>query len=220
MIFVPSSGVNDWRSRLADPVKHWRVGYSAYATAHSWEDADGLPPEIARILGVDATMLFATPEHKVPLPGGSRDSQCDVFALARARGRLVALAVEAKVGEPFGPTVEEWFETPSAGKKERLAAICGCLGLDYPPVGHLRYQLLHRTAAAVMEARRFGADVAAMIVQSFSPTAAWFEDFKTFAELFAVDVVKDTRMTATLPGGMELVLGWASGDPKYLVERS
>ena len=40
------------------------------------------------------------------------------------------------------------------------------LGIDTPPAPSLRYQLFHRTAAAVIEARRFGTDAAAMVVHS------------------------------------------------------
>jgi hypothetical protein len=49
-IYVPSSGCNDWQRLLADPEKHWRPGFSAFATARAWEAADGLPPEIAELL--------------------------------------------------------------------------------------------------------------------------------------------------------------------------
>src|SRR5947207_10981453 len=49
-IVVPTHGVQDWQERLADPTKHWRTGYSARALAHAWEEATGLPPEIATLL--------------------------------------------------------------------------------------------------------------------------------------------------------------------------
>lgn len=77
------------------------------AAALSWEAAKGVPPEIAELLGGSAELLLAIPEHKVSLPGGSRESQCDVFALVRTFGETMAIAVEAKVSEPFGPTVGE-----------------------------------------------------------------------------------------------------------------
>ncbi len=105
-ILVPTQSPEDWCHLLADPDKHWRAGYSALSAAISWETAHGLPPEIALLLGPDAELLLAIPEHKVAMPGKGRDSQCDVFALVKAGGQTiaVAVAVEAKVAEPFGPT--------------------------------------------------------------------------------------------------------------------
>ena len=69
-IYLPSRGVQDWRALLADPEKHWRVGYSAMTLALSWEAAGGLPPEIAAMfgaLGPDPELLVGLPEHKISL---------------------------------------------------------------------------------------------------------------------------------------------------------
>jgi len=216
-IFRPTCGLADWRAGLADPDKHWRAGYSAMSTAQSWEAADGaLPSEIARLLGQSPEVLFAIPEHKVPLPGGRRDSQCDVFALVREGSRTISLAVEAKVAEPFGETVGVWLAGASPGKRERLAALCDWLGLPCPPPETLRYQLLHRTGAAIAEARRFGLTDAAMIVQSFSPEARWLSDFEDFATALGIDAGHDRAGSAVLPDGMTLTLGWAQGDAHFL----
>ena len=71
---------------------------------------------------------------------------------------------------------------PSIGKTERLAALCELLGLEACPVD-IRYQLLHRTAAAIIEAEKFDAKHVGMIVHSFSPTRRWFSEFSQFAIL-------------------------------------
>lgn len=78
-ILVPTLGADDWRRFLADPEKHWKRGYSAMAAALSWEAANGVPPEISELFGGSLELLLAIPEHKVALPGGGRESQCDVF---------------------------------------------------------------------------------------------------------------------------------------------
>lgn len=200
MILIPSKGPADWQQFLADPAKQWRAGYSAHACAHSWEQADGLPPEIARALGGNAELLLAIPEHKVALPGRGAASQCDVFALVRTDTGLCATAVEAKVDEPFGPTLGEWLRDASPGKHQRLTGLLNLLGLAMPPPD-IRYQLIHRTAAAVIEARRFTAPRAAMLVQSFSPTARWREDFQSFQALFP---------DAAAPAGIALTLAWVT----------
>lgn len=219
-IYIPTRSPEDWRALLADPRKHWRPGYSAVATARAWEAASAapgrLPPEIAEILGPGAELLLAIPEHKVPLPGGGRPSQCDVFALARQGGAVVALAVEGKVNEPFDRTLGDWMGEGTPGKRARLEALCGLIGCGVPP-RELRYQLFHRTAAAVIEARRFGADRAAMIVQSFSPEHRWFEDFAAFCAFLGTGTSERGRGHALpLPDGMTLTLGWATGAKAFL----
>lgn len=215
-ILIPSRGPEDWKRFLADPEKQWKRGFSAMAAALSWEASNGLPTEIAEVLGADAELLLAIPEHKVALPGGRRESQCDVFALVRQGERTTALAVEGKVNEPFGPTVQEWLVNASTGKRERLRFISEVLGLKSAPPGSIRYQLLHRTAAAVVEAGRFKTDGVAMIVHSFSQEHRWFEDFAAFTEMLGVEAKRSEGLACRLPTGKTLTLGWATGSPSFL----
>lgn len=215
-ILIPTVGPNDWQRFLADPEKQWKRGYSAMATALSWEAANGLPPEIADLLGGAPELLLAIPEHKVALPGGRRESQCDVFALVRISDETIAIAIEAKVNEPFGPTIGEWMVNASKGKVERMRFICDLLGLNALPPEELRYQLFHRTAAAVLEAKRFKTDRAAMVVQSFSQEHRWFEDFAAFAAMFGLQAKKGQSLNYDLPSGMPLTLGWVVGSEAFL----
>jgi hypothetical protein len=115
-ILIPSGGAEGWRRLLAESEKHRRSGYSAKALARCWEAADGSPPSVQALFdsarleelhGLE--MLLGIPEHRVPLPGGRRASQTDLFVLARANEGLAAIAVEGKVAEPFGPLVREWI---------------------------------------------------------------------------------------------------------------
>jgi hypothetical protein len=207
-ILIPSRGAEDWQRLLAEPAKHWRSGYSAKALAHCWEAADGFPPSVQAIFdgsrfeafhGLE--LVLGIPEHRVPLPGGRRASQTDLFVLARANDGLVAIAVEGKVAEPFGPLVREWIAptpsfvegepdvAPSEGKRERLAFLSSSLGLAADDVADARYQLVHRSVSALIEARRFAARHAVMLVHSFS------ERDDSFVPLY---------------------LGWATGDRTYL----
>jgi hypothetical protein len=120
--------------------------------------------------------------------------------------------VEGKVSEPFGPLVSEWFQNPSEGKKERLAFLCKTLGLDEEQVQSIRYQLLHRTASAVIEAERFNAKHALMLVHSFSSTSEWFDDFKAFARLFDAEADLDQLLQAGRLSDIDLYLGWIKGE--------
>ncbi|WEZ81973.1 hypothetical protein P6U16_11985 [Rhizobium sp. 32-5/1] len=215
-IFVPSAGPPDWQKLLAEPEKQWRSGYSAKTLAHSWHASDGLPPEVAAFFPAPCELLLAIPEYRVPLAGGGRDSQNDVFLLLRYNDRTCAATIEGKVSEPFGPTLGEWLATPSKGKAIRLQAICDLLGLGNPLPLHIRYQLLHRAASAVIESQRFKTDEAAMIVHSFSPTKLWFDDFANFCGLFHKAVKPDEGAIVTCGSAQPLRLGWATGDPIFL----
>jgi hypothetical protein len=214
-VLVPLRKPSDWKALLGDPDRHWRAGYSAMATASSWLAAEGLPPEIKVVFGPAADLLLAIPEHRVPMPGRGADSQCDVFALVRSEGQTHAVAIEAKVHESFDKTLAEWQSDGSPGKTRRLEGICAILGCSKPP-GHLRYQLFHRTAAAVVEARRFSTEGAAMIVQSFAPDHRWSEDFMEFSEFLGARASPGNPATLTRDDGLFLRLAWVSGDPRFL----
>ncbi|MCA1795546.1 MAG: hypothetical protein LC660_17055, partial [Desulfobacteraceae bacterium] len=134
-IYIPAKGPEDWARLLADPVKHWRTGYSARTLAYSWQSADGFPAEIKAAFSEneflsDIQLLIAIPEHKVPLVGGSTPSQNDIWALARTSSGLVSIALEGKVSEPFGPTLSEWLAGGSQGKVARLAFLRRELNLN------------------------------------------------------------------------------------------
>lgn len=217
-LLLPSTGPDDWKQFLAQPDLHWQKGYSARTLAHAWEAQNSWPPEIAAMIeaAVGPTeLLFGTPEHKTPLPGGSRESQSDVFALGRHHGGLIACTIEGKVNEPFGPTVVQQMLGASPGKQERLAFLLAALGLS-GDVDHVHYQLLHRTVAALIEARRFAAAEAAMIVHSFSSEQRWFDAFARFAALFGKNVEAGQPVRISVPGEIGLYIGWAHGDLRFL----
>jgi hypothetical protein len=218
--------VASWAAGLADPEKQWRTGFSAKTLAACWQTADDFPASVRVVFdqspftlfhGVE--MLLGVPEWKVPLPGGSRASQTDLFVLARASTGLIAITVEGKVDEPFDKTVTEWLsadEVESAGKKKRLDYLRGELGIAPAAAGPLRYQLLHRTVSALIEARRFAAPHALMLVHSFSPTTLWLDDYLAFAAAVgAANPAKDTISRVGDRGGVELFLGWCSGEQRW-----
>lgn len=218
-IYIATNGADQWAGFLADPVKHWRTGFSARTLAHAWEAADGFPVEVKDVLapqfpGIE--MLLGLPEHQVPLPGGTRPSQNDIWVLARSGGELVSIAVEGKVAEAFGPTIADWSADGSTGKSARLAFLLNEVGLSATPPGPARYQLLHRTASAVIEAKQFCAKHAVMLVHSFSQSHQWFEDYAAFGELFGVELKLNEIVRVGDVDGVKLHLAWVCGDPAYL----
>ena len=219
-----TSSPSDWQRLLAEPVKHWRTGYSARTLAHCWEAApDGFPKEVrdalARSTDEALANLFpvlAVPEYKVPLPGGERASQNDIFVLARSSIGPVSIMVEGKVNESFGPTITEWREMESPGKKRRLSYLLRQLGLPRQVDGSIRYQLLHRAASAVIEGERYRAVAAVLLVHSFSAKRSGWGDYAAFLELFGVRA--EIALPQRLPGSQTVPLFavWVPGDPQFL----
>lgn len=220
-----TAGPEDWK--ILHPERHWKTGYSAKALAYSWEYAGGFPEEVEEVLSDSqfskAELLIAFPEYRTPLPGGRRQSQTDLLVLAEVQGELLAVAVEGKVREDFGPTVQEWLgDNPSRGKRIRLRFLAQKLGindLDNRELRHIRYQLLHRTAAAVIEAERFNARYAVMLVHSFSQEDEHFEDYRDFLDLLGIagdDVSPNSVIPVGNRGGIDLFLAWVRGNARFL----
>jgi len=227
-IFVPTNKPEDWRLLLAEPRKHWRTGFSAKALACSWEEANGFPESVKKVfvnsgiaLFKNVELLLAFPEYQVPLPGGVRPSQNDVFILARGNDQLISITVEGKVSEPFGDTIAEWRKDDSEGKRKRLKFLLKELELeDNEEITAIRYQLLHRTASALIEAKKLGAPNALMLVHSFSQSNECFEDYNRFLRLFDLEAKPDSLLFAKIIKGINLYLCWVKGDPEYLTERA
>jgi len=214
-ILRQTSGPDDWKVFLAEPDKQWRPGYSAHSLAHCWEAAGGLPASVRGLFQAserfrDFELLVAIPELQVPLPGGHRPSQTDLWLLGRLPDGLVSVAVEGKVSEPFGPTIAEWQTDASAGKVERLAYLFDTLHMQPPVAPELRYQLLHRTASALLMARRFHARHAVMLVHSFSPTHEWINDYRVFATALGGTGSLDGLIAIPGHDGPTLSLAWVA----------
>jgi hypothetical protein len=208
MILHRTRSADCWKQHLAQPDRHWKPFRSAMETALSWEAQKAVPPEIAALFP-NADLLQAIVEYPVALPGGDRDSFNDVFALFADEDGLITCMVEAKRDEPFGPTLAEWCSAPSEGRSRRLGFLCDTLNLNANVLpGTLRYQLLHRTASAVLTARAYRTSRTVMLVQSFSPEHRWFEDYSDFCDQIGLQAKKGA-LTGTIDlNGVELSLGW------------
>lgn len=192
--------------------------------AACWEDSQPkLPSEVIQVLEhsenkllQNLELLIAIPEWKVELPGGDTASQTDVLAITRNKLGLVIIGVEAKVDEPFGPTIEEKKLAATEGQLGRINYLEQQLGCCVPLENHIRYQLLHRTVSALLTARAFHAPVAVMLVHSFSPESKWREDFEAFCK--ALKCTSLTRDLYEIPNieGHRLFVGWCKGNEKYI----
>ncbi len=220
-IFLPSIGPDDWKHLLAEPDKHWQRGMPTRAMAHCWEENNGIPPEISRVLGDtpgigEANALFVVPEYQVPLPGGARPARNDIWLLAETRAGLASITVDAKARESFGQTVGEWNATRSEGKDKRLRHICEQLEISFPPPDDIKYSLLQRAASAVIEARRFKAPLALTLVHSFSSSDQGIEHFNRLLSVMGLKARPDELAMRDLSGGGKLGFAWVRGDRRFL----
>jgi Domain of unknown function (DUF6946) len=140
----------------------------------------------------------------------------DTYPIVRLPNELAVMAVGGKVNESFGPSVSEWLRdaAPASRKPARLKRLAETLGIDVSVCKTLRYQLLHRTASAIYEARRYHAEVAVMMVQSFDPHDAGFEDFARFAVAMGIPDAATTRVVGPVPrDDVAVYLGWTADRP-------
>lgn len=215
-LFVVSevSSPEDVRAHLADPARHWREGYSAYELANSWVTAGDFPSAVCAVLATSpvfqgAGLIEAFFERRVELPTPGRPSQPDIIAYARIPAGFAVIAVEGKVRETFGPYVFAKEETP--GVQVRLKNLCELLGLAEADVLSIRYQLLHRTVSAILEAERYFAEDALMLVHSFDPVDSSFDDYRNFAVLmgFPREEVLPNRIVGYKQlGRVRVHIGW------------
>lgn len=198
---------------------HWQPGRSAKLVTDLWFTANALPPSVVSALSSDplfssAVLIDAFLMRSVDLGDGERPGPTDLMAIVRLTDRLGVIAVEAKFDEPFGPTVDDWLAKGNGElivRRQRLENLCATVGVDPTRVGTIRYQLLHRSASAVIEARRYLARDAIMLVQSFCPNKSWFEDYRAFAALLGVGEAAAGNVTACKDcSGVNLRLAWVA----------
>lgn len=224
--YTPSKGPVSWKELLAEPDKHWKTGYSARSLAYCWEEAQGFPKSVTDVFKSSPFKLFHSvefilgiPEHRVDLPPkDGRPSQNDIFVLGKSGDQLISITVEGKVKEEFGPTVAEKRKDMSPGVKERLEFLVDLLQLKDKELNPIRYQLLHRTASALIEADRFSASSVLMLVHSFSQEHKWFEDYAAFAGLYGTVAELNKVHYVGKVNGKDLYLGWVVGEKEYLLK--
>jgi hypothetical protein len=216
-IHLPMRRPEDVIPHLGKGELHWREGYSAKAVCESWFNANDVPFSVRRVLEnaeeyQGAQLIDAWLERCTYLPWGrGNPTQTDLLAVLGIGDELALLAIEAKVKESFGPYVKDWLAEGGDNRAERLHGLCDLLDLNTEAAFELRYQLLHRTAAAVLEAERYRARHAAMVVQSFRPDKTGLSDFQSFAEAMGYGQVDANSISSpkTL-GSVGLRIGWSA----------
>lgn len=216
---IPLRSPEDVRPFLGDPEKHWKDRFSAKELARSWFAASGLPSRVAQVLGqaeewAGATLLQGLFEVQTDLGTRGRASQTDLLAICAIRSGLGVLAVEGKANEAFGKPVVQWLGTEKKeGREARLADLCRRLRLDPHNVGQLRYQLFHRSLAALIEARRMEVKHAVLLVHSFAaaPEEGHHGDFSAFVSMLGVTPPAAGAISEPIEReGVHLRFGWVA----------
>jgi hypothetical protein len=228
-VFVSHSGTPlrslvDWQA--LHPPHHWKAGYSAMELARTWHLAQGFPPAVAEVLarGPFRTLVVekGIAECLTAVPGAGRPSHTDLMVEARGPGTKVVLGVEGKVHESFGPRVDAWLAKEEPGrsrsnKDTRLRGLCEGLGLspDAPSTRALRYQLLHRSWAALAHAKATGAHAAVLLVHSLADGGDVdnVADYRAFLRALGADGDVGELTSLGDRGGMPFWAVWVRDRP-------
>ncbi len=213
----------EWKELLVDPIIQWEDGKSAKELAKLWARSDKMPKSVSDLFPNDEIKpIFLFPEYPVQMPGIGKGSCNDLYVLTSTSDGYMPIMIEAKAGESFGPFILDWYKERTKNKDEgrnaatRLDGILEELGLknyDEPPyqrIGALRYQLFHRTASALLEAKRIKATKALVLIQSFQQDPKGYEDFKQFLNLLSntTQISKGKLIGPISINGTELYFAW------------
>lgn len=180
--------MDDWR-RLAPPKHpgHWVPGRSALELARAWCGAAGpaMPAGLRELLDSrpetrNLRVDVVHPEHRIVFDEhGGEPRNADLAFVGEGPTGRVAVTVEAKADEPFGPTVGEAMAAaleravgnPRSRGTERILGLVRALfnpaEKGQPFLTELQYQLLTGLAGTLAYAAESGARTAAFVVHEF-----------------------------------------------------
>ncbi len=228
-LHVPLLEPEDVVRHLGKQEKHWKQGRSAHALAYAWRGQEGFPQAIDLVFKSHPTfqgakLIDAFLERQTDLGSAGRHSQTDLLAVVSLDKGLGIVAVEGKAGEPFGKYVREWLEgegskggdpneSKASNRELRLRRLCETLHLSSEAASPLRYQLLHRAASAIYEAKRYRTDNAVLLIHSFSDDKKGFADFSTFLQTLGFEAPAPGVLAGPIRrDGVSLYAGWAQDE--------
>lgn len=216
--------IEDWRNQLAHPEKNWAEGKSAYELACSWLNSEGdMPKSLLNLLNSsevfnNLTIERAIVEKKVQFDNFGEPSHTDLMIYGRNERGNAVIAVEGKESEVFDQEVSKWITIKKEGsnKTARLENLLIKLNLDKldkEDIYRIRYQLLHRTLSALIEAKKYEANQAMMLVHSFlsSDEEDHFNDYVYFCSLLGIERASIDRNKLIGPiilDNISLYFGW------------
>ena len=217
-LHLPLTEPEDIVRHLGHQEQHWKAGRSAHALTLLWAKENGLPRSIRSILQAHPTFQSAELidgflERQVDIGSAGRPSQTDLLAIIGLEQHIAVVAIEGKAGEPFGDLVSNWLDG-SDTKTKRLEVLCRTLGLSTEEALPLRYQLLHRTASAIYEAKRYRTDLAVMLVHNFGKEQSGYLDFCAFARALGAKELNPGVLCGPFArNNVSLYIGWVNDNP-------
>ncbi|MFZ5818115.1 MAG: DUF6946 family protein [Bacillota bacterium] len=201
----------------------WKPGRSAMALAQAWFPGPGpvCPREVRELLAsrpetAGVALTEGWPEYVTPLPERGEGRNHDLLLVGENAGRAVVVSVEAKVDEPFGDRIGDYWRsarqsrTPTRAPERIQALLRLVFGPDARPDAEpwapLRYQLLTMIAGTAIEAKRREAPEAIALIHEFRTTSASPEKLETNSRDF------DAFMSVLLaPGNVRVTPGQLHG---------
>ena len=217
----------DWREIVGE--KNWVPKHSAYELAYKW-GYNAFPKKVQGVLTASASPFqtglkldHMVVEKPVFLDNLKAPSMTDIMVYCNTQsGSPLIIAVEGKARETFDLSVADWMLDKTMGPKptreKRLKFLEKELGVTIPPDSELRYQLIHRSASALIESGLHGAASCALIVHSFAEDSkSNWQDYGAFLKHIGIaDPVKDVLQgPVTLgPQGIHFYAAWITDEPK------
>lgn len=202
---------------------HWKEGRSAMELARSWFQTDTLqcPPELEALFATNThtsniEIDEGHPEFVTPLPERGEGRNHDLMLKAHTPNASSVICVEAKVDEPFGKKIGEYWSEATVKTKptrvpERIQALLEIVfgpnaQPDVKPWCDLRYQLLTAVAGTLLQAAAEQVPLAIFVVHEFrTPLTkpalrdANADDYARFVEvLFSVPAVSSGQIYGPL----------------------
>jgi len=221
--------LDEWSKLTPNHINQKR---SSYLMGKSWLEAgEAFPTSVAAALQkstIDSTELllrFAVAERLTVLDTLRAPSRTDMMVYCCLRKTEKAVfAVEGKATEPFDDEILRWIrDAPRTcrdplslpikrGRKARLDFLNRLLGLNVGTDSALHYQLLHRTACALLEAKSICASTAFMLVQSFCKCPENWDAYVAFAKEMGFGQIEEDSFTEAKQRpafpDIDLRLGW------------
>lgn len=217
----------DWK-QFAGPVSgsQWAPGYSALELARAWLEQDPLG-DLREILDLIPELASFTAKRGVPEEKSSFDSYRgprthDLLLIGDAVGGRTVVAVEGKVNEPFGQTLDQYRtaakrlikKNPRTKAAARLYELVWALaGWDLPADGvgderlKLRYQLFSAVAGTIAAGTKEHADAAVFLVHELETPRS---DSRARDEN-ASDLARFMQLLCPHPSRCDSPHGWIAG---------
>ena len=102
---------------------------------------------------------------------------------------------------------------PNSGKPTRLEQLCRLWRVEQAAIAHCRYQLMHRPAVAVLEAKRFRASAALFVVHAFGDNGESLADYSTWRSALGISTEENGLQYAGEYDGIPLWMAWVASEP-------